>query len=226
MIYKSDHLHSSMNSTSLAYRAYRKLEEMIVLLELEPGAILPENSICEMIGIGRTPVREALKRLADASLVSVIARRGVLITEIDVKQQLYLTEVRRTLEELVCGRAARRRDEQEAEVFRCIETRLIESEKLGNVTEFLLADRDFNSLVINAARNPYLAKAIAPLHSLSRRFWYVEYQKSKSIGGTPEDHANIVRAIVKGDEDEAIAASRAHMSNVENLIRRAMNLDM
>ncbi len=217
---------SSMARNSLAYRAYRQLEEMIVTLDLEPGTILPENVLCEMIDIGRTPVREALKRLADDGLVTIIARRGVQITNIDVRRELYLTEIRKPLEELVCGRAARRRNEEELADFRELAQVFQRAEEQNDFEDFLRADKEFNSLIIRAARNPYVKRAIAPLHSASRRFWCVNSRRSSELGGSAKLHLPIVRAIIAGDEVAAVSASTAHMDQViEETKMAAMNLD-
>lgn len=217
---------SSMARGSLAYKAYRKLEEMIVTLGLEPGRILSESDLCELIGIGRTPVREALKRLADDGLVSIIARRGIQITEIDARRQLFLTEIRKPLEELVCGRAARRRNDEELKQFRALEKEFRKAHKTGRIDEFLRADKELNGLTVRATRNPFIRRAIAPLHSASRRFWYVNAHKSGELGNTAELHLAIVEAIIAGDEQAAVEASRRHMDQViEETKLAAMNLD-
>ena len=95
---------------SLTDRAYVALEEMICTLRLEPGEVLSEGALSETLGIGRTPVREALQRLAREGLVTVLPRRGVLVSEFNVKKQLRMLEVRRELERLMARSAASRGD--------------------------------------------------------------------------------------------------------------------
>lgn len=82
-------------------QAYRILEEMIVTTELEPGSLLSESRLVEKLGLGRTPLREALQRLDTENLVEIMPRRGIRITNINIKQQLRLLEVRRTMEALI-----------------------------------------------------------------------------------------------------------------------------
>ena len=96
------------DSLRLADRTHRTLEEMIVTLQLTPGSTLSEASICDRIGIGRTPVREALQRLALEKLVHIVPRYGVIITEIVVPEQMMVIEMRKALEPLIASRAARR----------------------------------------------------------------------------------------------------------------------
>ena len=93
---------------TLADQAYRELEEEITTLRIPPGAILSEAQLSERFGIGRTPVREALQRLAREGLVVIMPRRGVVVSEIDVAAQLRLLEVRRELERLMVRGAAQR----------------------------------------------------------------------------------------------------------------------
>ena len=88
---------------SLSDRAYRRLEEMIVTLQLAPGAVVSESALSKRLGIGRTPIREALQRLARERLVVVLPRRGIMVSEINVSTQLRLLEARRELEQI--GRA-------------------------------------------------------------------------------------------------------------------------
>src|SRR5687767_7049582 len=94
---------------TLTDRAYTEIEELIVTLQLEPGSAVSEQMLSERLGIGRTPIREALQRLARERLVTILPRRGVVVSAIDVAAQLRLLEVRRELERLVARGAARRR---------------------------------------------------------------------------------------------------------------------
>jgi DNA-binding transcriptional regulator YhcF (GntR family) len=88
---------------SLTSQAYERIEEMIVTLELRPGTAVSEAELSARLGIGRTPVREALQRLAREHLVQILPQRGVLVSELDIKRQLRLLEVRREVERLWCG---------------------------------------------------------------------------------------------------------------------------
>src|SRR3990170_3225564 len=91
----------TLNLQTLTEQAYYRLEEMIVTLELAPGAILSEQALSSELGIGRTPVREALQRLSREGLVVVLPRKAIIVTETDPKRQLLVLEVRRELERLL-----------------------------------------------------------------------------------------------------------------------------
>jgi DNA-binding GntR family transcriptional regulator len=97
----------------LAEQARARLEEMIVSLELAPGSIWSEAQLSANLGIGRTPVREALQRLAADHLVRILPRHGAQITEINVVEQLLLLELRRELDRIIARQAARRSTAQE-----------------------------------------------------------------------------------------------------------------
>ena len=105
---------------SLKQQAYDRLEEMIVTMELPAGAAVSESMLAKQLGVSRTPVREALQRLAREGLVRVLPRRGLLVTELDVGKQLRMLEVRRVIERLLSERAASRRTSQQASAFRAV----------------------------------------------------------------------------------------------------------
>lgn len=117
---------------SLTTQAYEILEAMIANLELKPGEALSEVELAERLGIGRTPVREALQRLAREHLVQILPQRGVLVSEIDIKRQLRLLEVRREVERLVVRCAARRANEEERQRFEELGLLFEEAGKTGD----------------------------------------------------------------------------------------------
>ena len=102
---------------TLTDRAYRELEEMIVTLQLSPGTVLSEQALALRLRIGRTPIREALQRLARDGLVVIMPRRGIMVSEINLRLQLRLLEVRRELERLMASLAAERATPEERREF-------------------------------------------------------------------------------------------------------------
>ena len=110
------------NDETLTERAYRQIEELIVTLELAPETILSEQSLAQQLSIGRTPIREALQRLARDGLVVILPRRGILVSQINLKTQMRLLEVRRELERLMARSAAERATSEEAIQFAALPT--------------------------------------------------------------------------------------------------------
>ena len=192
---------------------------MIVTLKIAPGASVSEQALAEDLGIGRTPIREALQRLAREGLVSVLPRRGILVSAIDVKRQLRLLEVRRELERLIARSAARRATDEERLQFEEIATRFQESARVNDDVAFMRTDREFNTLCSAASHNEFAAGAMSLMHSLSRRFWYIHYKRAADMPLTAKLHANIARAIARGDEEAAAAASDKLIDAIEKFTR-------
>ncbi|MEM7749082.1 MAG: GntR family transcriptional regulator, partial [Pseudomonadota bacterium] len=160
---------------TLTDTAYEELEERIVTLQLRPGETLSEGQLVEALGIGRTPVREALQRLAREGLIVVMPRRGIAVSEIDIKKQLELLKVRRELERLMVRLAAERSSDEECQQFNDLAKDMRTAAKQKDDVAFMRLDRELNLLVSQSCRNEYAQRAMALTHGLSRRFWYVHY---------------------------------------------------
>src|SRR5689334_8339746 len=184
-------------------QAYEQLEELIVTLQLPPGSDVTEAKLVDRLGIGRTPVREALQRLARENLVVALPQRGYLVSHIDVRTQLRLLETRREVERLIARCAARRASPQERERFDALAETFEKASRHNDATTFIRADREFNALCLEAARNEFAAGAMQLMHGLSRRFWYMHWRQAADMPVTARDHAAMARAIAAGDEDGA-----------------------
>jgi len=198
---------------------------MIVRLELPPGSAVSEAMLSERLGIGRTPIREALQRLARERLVQILPRRGVIVSDINVKGQLRLIELRREVERLVVRSAARRATEAERKRFTELADRFEKSARQNDDTTFMRVDREYNDLSVSAAKNEFAAGAMSLMHSLSRRFWYMHYKQAADMPEVAKLHADIARAIAAGDEDAAGAASDRLLDMVESFTRATVTTD-
>ena len=198
---------------------------MIVRLELAPGSAVSEAMLSSRLGIGRTPIREALQRLARERLVRILPRRGVIVSEIDVKSQLRLLEVRRELERLMARAAARRSSPTERERFAELARAFTRSAVERDDVTFLRIDREFNELCLQAARNEYAATAMGLMNALSRRFWYLHFRQAADLPVTARLHANIARAIADGNQPAAAKASDALLDNIESFTRNTVSTD-
>jgi DNA-binding GntR family transcriptional regulator len=211
--------------TSLTDRAYSDLEELIVTLQLPPGSAVSEAALSQRLGIGRTPIREALQRLARERLVTILPRRGIIVSEINVKSQLRLIEVRREVERLVAKCAARRATDEERVRFDELAKIFEKSAKSGDETTFIRADREFNELCTKAARNEFAAGAMGLMHALSRRFWFLHYQQAADMPLTAKLHADIARAIATGDRTAAGRAADRLLDTIETFTRATVTTD-
>lgn len=214
------------SNETLATTAYKRLEVMLVTLQLPPNSLLSEDELSRELQIGRTPVREALKRLAIDGLVKILPRRGVVVTEIDAEHQLLMLEVRREIERLVARRAAALSNKEEKELFAQMAEDIEEAGKSDDRAQYIRLDKEFNDFVVRAARNPVAEQMLAPMHSRMRRFWYNYYRHHKDLPLAWEQHANVMRAIAAGDESRAAAASDSLMDWVEEVTRSAIPAEM
>lgn len=210
---------------SLTERAYRQLEEMIVTLQLPPGSAVSETTLSQRLGIGRTPIREALQRLARERLVTILPRRGIIVSEINVKSQLRLLEVRREVERLVAKSAARRATPAERASFLELARRFEKSAKSNDDVAFMRVDREFNELSVAAARNEFAAGAMSLMHALSRRFWYIHYKQAADMPLVAKLHADIARGIAAGDEAAAAKAMDKLLGTVAQFTRDTVTTD-
>ena len=209
---------------SLADEAYRRLEELIVTLELAPGAILSEVALAERLGIGRTPVRESLHRLAREGLVVILPRRGILVSEIDIRSQLRLLDVRREIERLMARSASRRATAAERVEFEAIAAGMSAAATADDDRGFMRLDRRLNLLVSVTARNEYAAKAMGLMHGLSRRFWFMHHNHVADLPVAAERHADLARAIAAGDGEAAARASDRLLDYIESITRAALEI--
>jgi DNA-binding GntR family transcriptional regulator len=211
-------------AVTLNEEAYRRIEELIVTLELEPGSVVSEAMLSERIGIGTTPIREALQRLAREHLVQILPRRGVIVTAIDVGQQLQVLETRRELDRMIARTAAARSTEAERQQMTAVAARMERAIAAGDIREFLQYDSEMNLSAARAARNEIAASTVATLHSVSRRFWFYHHEGHDHAGRTMGLHVALARAIASGDERAAAAASDRVIDDLFAFAQATLNL--
>jgi DNA-binding GntR family transcriptional regulator len=211
-------------AASLTEQAYRLIEEEIVTLRLKPGDILSEQMLSAGLQIGRTPIREALQRLAREGLVTILPRKGILVSDINPRHQLLLLEVRRELERLLCRAGAERATVRQRESMLAIAHGMDRAAKTNDDIAFMRLDRELNALMIEAAHNDYAARSMKLLQGLSRRFWYMHYREAADLPLCARLHANQARAIAKGNGEAAARASDKLMDYVETFTRATVSM--
>jgi len=205
-----------------AKMAYRTLEEMIVTLKLPPGSKISEKALNRTLGFGRTPIREALQRLAIEGYVKIVPRSGVIVSEIEVSDQLNLIEVRRELEKITAGRAARLALDIQRKQFEKLAEAFDLAARQNDESIFIEADQEFNQLLVETAQNKYLTYALAPIEAQTRRFWYLHFKRFGDLPKVASLHASIARAIAANDEKKARQASDKLLDYVEDYTRKTM----
>jgi DNA-binding GntR family transcriptional regulator len=208
---------------TLTDRAYRELEEMIVTLQLSPGTILSEQTLAVRLKIGRTPIREALQRLARDGLVVIMPRRGIMVSEINLRLQLRLLEVRRELERLMASLAAERATPDERREFAELAAAMIAAAAKADDIAFMRLDQRFNILVATAARNEFARRSMGLMNALSRRFWYQHYQEVADMPLAAKLHAAVAEAIAQKKVKAAATASDRLIDYIEDFARKTLD---
>ena len=213
-----------VRSDTLTEKAYRLIEERIVTLRLKPGDVLSEQMLSTAFKIGRTPIREALQRLAREGLVTILPRKGILVSEINPRHQLLVLEVRREIERLLSSAGAERATAQQRARLLDIAKEMDCAAKDSDDIAFMRLDRELNGLVVEAAHNDYAARSMKLLQGLSRRFWYMHYREAADLPLCARLHANQARAIAQGNSTTAGRAADKLMDYVEAFTRATVTV--
>jgi DNA-binding GntR family transcriptional regulator len=201
----------------LADRAYVELRDQIVTLAIPPGAPINEESLGRELQLGRTPLREAIKRLALENLVAVYPRRGTFVTEINITDLAHISDVRGQLEGHAAYRAAERltpgqRDDLDALVAE------IEA-AAGGAQQLMELDARIHRFIYRCAGNPYLRDTLERYLNLSLRIWYLVLGRLPHLFERVHEHQELLHAIRAGDADGARAIAAAHVALFETEIR-------
>ena len=201
----------ALGAELIAERAYVELRDRIVTLRLPPDTALREDELMAELGIGRTPLREAVKRLALEGLVAVQPRRGTYVTGVDAAEIVHITELRAELEAYAAALAARRMD---AATRLEAEDLLEQVERLGREDDheaLMQVDRRIHAFVWAASGNPYLVDTLERCFSLSLRIWYVVLDRVPGLGHAVHDQTELLRALADRDAQRAQALMRDHV---------------
>lgn len=184
---------------SLVEIAYRELIRRFVMLELAPGSIWKEKDLADSLELGRTPIREAVLRMASDQLVTVLKRAGVVIASTSIEDQLCILEARHALETVVSVRAARYALNDERRYLEEEADRLEEAGLANDLSAYLQTHFRIKNAVATFSRNPYAARALVPLHIFSQRFYFKYFHELNNLMQAVGLHARLTRAVVNGD---------------------------
>lgn len=182
-------------------------------LSLRPGAVLTESQLIDLVGLGRTPVREGLIRLAQHGMVEILPRKGVLVVDISAIDIIAALEARQVLERLVVGEAARRASPEERIAIMAAAQAMRLAAEAGDAAGYMRLDKELDALVAQAARSPYATRAVEPLQALVRRAWY-HFERQEDLVSAATHHGEFAQAIAAADSASAMAASDALMAHL------------
>ncbi len=198
------------------------MRELVVTGVLAPGVVLNEQDLVDRLGIGRTPVREAIQRLAGQHVLTIFPRRGIAVSKLGLADIQAIFEARETIEAKLAALAALRRTDDEAIQIGRIGDEVREAGESQNYEWFLSRDQDLHHLIAGAARSRFLAETADYLLMLSDWVWHQYFVLQ---GSRPSDyfrHDNIIRAIVERDSDRAFTEMKDHIQQSRDLVRRIM----
>jgi DNA-binding GntR family transcriptional regulator len=216
------HQPEAAGATSLSDQAYYRLRELIVTLELAPGSLVSERELMDRLGLGRTPVREALRALAHERLVEVYPRRGIFVSSVEVRDLAGISEVRLTLESHAAYLAAQRATASDREqIDRLLEELELVRDELDERTLIDL-DQRIHRHVYRCTHNPFLEETLNEYYVLTLRIWFLALDRVARLDDAVREHCELLEAIRAGDALRAEEAMRRHVAGFESAIRRVL----
>jgi DNA-binding GntR family transcriptional regulator len=208
---------------SLADVAYESIRDRLLMLEIKPGELLNDDLLAKALGVGRTPVREALKRLELDRLVVTYPRRGTFATRVDVTDLSFISEIRAQLEPLAAARAARvATPAVRAHLKAILEDVEAFDAGAASVIETLRLDARVHQGIYAAAANPHLEDILIRYDNLATRIWCMVIDRLPDLSRHVHEHLDLLRAVIDGDEDKAAELARVHVSGFEHAVREAL----
>jgi DNA-binding GntR family transcriptional regulator len=206
----------------LADRAYRVLRDRLVTLRIPPGSPIDEDAIGRELKMGRTPVREAIKRLALENLVTVFPRRGTFASEINITDLAHISDVRAQLEGHAAYRAAERiTDAQRTELAGLLVE--LDVRKGADDLEMLMElDATVHRFIYRCAGNPFLEETLGRYLNLSLRIWYLVIDRLPHLFARVHEHEEVLHAIESGQAERARAILAGHIGTFEREIRSVL----
>jgi DNA-binding GntR family transcriptional regulator len=208
-----------MADQSLSEQAYGQLRRMIVRLDFAPGDVLREDALQETLGMSRTPIREALQRLAREHFVTVIPRRGMFVSGIEVSELSLLFETRTVLEPYAARLAAARGTDEH---WDAMETALSGVGSADGNLDLMEIDRSGHEIMWEAAGNRFLVDTLDMLYAQSDRLWHLYLADVADMTHAVDEHAEIMDALRSGDGDRAGDLMQEHIRAFDAQIRSAV----
>lgn len=213
---------STPSPTSLAERAYDEIRRMIIRLELAPGDVVREADLSARLKMSRTPIREALQRLARDHFVTVIPRRGMFVSFIDVDELAMLYETRAIMEPYAARLATRRGS---ADDWAEMADVLAETRRPGiGSDELIELDRRCHEIIWRAAGNRFLTNTLDALYAQSDRLWHMYLADVADMGEAVDEHTAIHDALVRRDADRVAHLVESHVNSFDEQVRTAVSV--
>jgi len=209
---------------SLTERAYAEIRRRVITLAFRPGEFLNESMICASLGIGRTPVHEALHRLQLEGLVQIVPRKGVMIRNDSLNDVVALIETRMVVEPAGMALAAERAQLSHLRSLEALLRLARQAIKQGNRAAYMVLDAEFHNEIVRATGNSVLADVIRMLHQRASRIWHLQVWNEADLRQTQVEHEAIFEALKSGNGDSTAAAARAHLTSLRGRIQDVVSM--
>jgi DNA-binding GntR family transcriptional regulator len=207
---------------SFAEQAYEVIRDRLVMLEIRPGAPINDDQLARELGLGRTPVREALKHLERERLVVAYPRRGTFAAEVNITDLGHISEVRRQLEPVAAAAAAHRATAADRAALGSLAAELRGAERKSVSADLMRLDVRVHRTVYAATHNPYLEDTLVHYDTLATRIWCLFLDRLTELAGHIGEHTDLLHAIIDADADRAAELAAAHVTRFEQAIRAAL----
>jgi DNA-binding GntR family transcriptional regulator len=214
-----DELEDESQLSALTRQAYQRLRDLIVTLRLQPGALINEAALMDELAVGRTPLREALQRLAGEGLVVLRPRRGAFVAGLSLLDLQQIFELRRVLEGYAAGLAAERATPADLAALQAALDQLPAAGASGDPQALIEVDRAFHRALARAAHNRFLENTLSRLYNLNLRLWYLALDKIGPMHDAVADHQRVLTALRQRDSAQAETALREHITAFQARIK-------
>ena len=206
------------NHRPLREIVYEELKRQILIGEIAPGTRMMEVELADEMGVSRTPVREAIRKLEKEGLVSIEPRRGAYASDISIKDIVDVMEVRQDLEGMAAGLAAIKATKEEKEALKKATEEYRRAVETGSIDEIIKWDEAFHKRVVSCSGNKTLIQLVSQVQELALRFRYIYYDDFSRFEGQPMEHKDIVDAIISGDAEKASRSADEHISRLKEFV--------
>lgn len=210
------------NSESLSARAYRILLDRLIMLDIQPGEPIMEKQLAEEMGVGRTPLREALKRLESDHLVVTYPRRGTFASQVDVTELAHVSEVRQALEPLAARRAAEAKGGEWRDHLLEVLENIKHLDPDQSQRDLLAYDLSVHRLIYSITQNDHLSEILIRLDNIATRIWAALSDRLPSLQVHIVEHTHLIEQILAGDADAAEHTASKHVKNFYSMVRDAL----
>jgi len=208
------------NHRPLREIVYEQLKRQILTGDITPGTRMMEVDLAEEMGVSRTPVREAIRKLEKEGLVTIEPRRGAYASDISVKDMVDTMEVREHLESLAASLAAQTMTEEQRVELERIANEYAEAIRNNNMEDMIHYDELFHKGIVNASGNKTLIQISESVQELALRFRYLYYDDLSRYGSMPMEHKEILDAIENNDPQAAKECAKNHVKRLKDFVIR------